>query len=289
MGRGCSLKRDHATVAGDGATATVAADPPAVPPPGVTVAIPNWNHELLLARSVGSALRAVRLLRARGVPADVLVVDDASRDGSPVLLRQLEALYYADGLRVLALARNGGLAATRNAALRESPHRYVVFMDADNELLPENLYDFYRSIRDTAAAAVYGNLLSRRRDSGHVAVLSNESVQDRMLEHNYVDAFGLFDRLQLLDCGGYSDAPAVRSREDWELYLHLAACGRRVVFVPLVFGYYHDLPGSMIKQSAGDEAGQKGHLTRVFDQLGARRRLPLNTRHLRYHPDVGYI
>ena len=257
--------------------------------PGVTVAIPNWNHELLLARSVGSALRAVRLLRARGIPAEVLVIDDASRDGSPVLLRQMEALYYDDGLRVLALAHNIGLAGVRNTALREASHRYVVFMDADNELLPENLHHFYRAARDTGAAAVYGNLLSRRRDSGHVAVLSNESFQDRMFDHNYVDAFGVFDRLQLLDCGGYSDARQVRSREDWELYLHLAACGRKVVFVPLVFGFYHDLPGSMIKQSARSEDDQKAHVRRVFDQLGARAKLPLNTRHLRYHPDVGYL
>jgi glycosyltransferase involved in cell wall biosynthesis len=257
--------------------------------PGVTVAIPNWNHELLLARSVGSALRAVRRLRAGGDPAEVLVIDDASRDGSAVLLRQAEALYYDDGMRVLVLEHNVGLAAVRNMALREASHRYVVFMDADNELLPENLHHFYRAARDTGAAAVYGNLLSRRQDSGHVAVLSNESFQDRMFGHNYVDAFGVFDRLQLLDCGGYSDHPAVRSREDWELYLHLAACGRKVVFVPMVFGFYHDVPGSMIKQSANTEEDQKAHVARVFDQLGARAKLPLNTRHLRYHPDVGYL
>jgi hypothetical protein len=121
-----------------------------------------------------------------------------------------------------------------------------------------------------------------------VAVLSNESFQDRMFDDNYVDAFGLFDRDQLLDCGGYSDAPAVRSREDWELYLHLAACGRKVVFVPMVFGFYHDTPGSMIKQSRQTEAEQKAHLRRVYNQLGLRGRLPLNTRHLRYHPDLGY-
>ena len=59
--------------------------------------------------------------------------------------------------------------------------------------------------------------------------------------------------------------------------------------MPLVFGYYHDLPGSMIKQSADSEAAQNRYVTRVFDQLGARARLPLNTRHLRYHPDVGYL
>lgn len=257
--------------------------------PGVTVAVPNWNHELLLARSVGSALRAVRLLRAAGVPGEVLVVDDASRDGSLVLLRQMEALYYDDGLRVLARPHNGGLAAVRNVALREASHRYVVFMDADNELLPENLHSFYRAIRDTGAAGVYGNLLSRRREGGVTTLMSNESFQDRMFDDNYVDAFGVFDRLQLLDCGGYSDSPGVRSREDWELCLHLAACGRRMVFVPLVLGFYHDLPGSMIKQSAHTYPEQKAHVTRVFDQLGARGRLPMNTRHLRYHPDVGYV
>lgn len=274
----------------DGATHTFAAAPrPGWPDAGVTVAVPNWNHELVLARSVGSALRAVRLLREKGVAGEVLVLDDASRDGSPVLLRQMEALYYADGLRVLASSRNVGLAAVRNAALREATGRYVVFMDADNELLAENLHHFWRAARDTAAAAVYGNLLSRRRDSGHVAVLSNESVQDRLFEDNYVDAFALFDREQLLDCGGYNDAPGVRSREDWEMYLHLAACGRKVVFVPLVFGFYHDLPGSMIKQSLATEAEQKAYVKRAFDQLGLRRRLPLKTRHLRYHPDVGYL
>ena len=68
---------------------------------GVTIAIPNWNHEILLPRSIASALRAVDLLRNEGVPAEVLVIDDASRDGSQTLLRQLEALYSKAGLRCL--------------------------------------------------------------------------------------------------------------------------------------------------------------------------------------------
>ena len=59
---------------------------------GVTIAIPNWNHEVLLPRSVLSALRTVAILREQGVPAEVLVIDDFSRDGSLTLLRQLEAL-----------------------------------------------------------------------------------------------------------------------------------------------------------------------------------------------------
>ena len=96
--------------------------------------------------------------------------------------------------------------------------------------------------------------------------------------------------MQVGDCGGYADHPAVRSREDWELYLHLAAAGRQVVFVPLVFGIYHDLPGlddqGVGRRARPRRAGTSAGCSTSWARGG---RLPLNTRHLRYHPDVGYI
>ncbi len=271
------------------------------PPPGVTIAIPNWNHELLLPRSIDSALRAIRVLREISVPGEVLVVDDCSRDGSLTLLRQLEALHYADGLRVLSFGRNSGLPVVRNAALTNASYRHIVFMDADNELIPQNLPLFYRAICDTAAAAVFGNLIRQvdgragggtNSDQWPDTVLSNESFQLRILDENYIDAFALFDRVQVLDAGGYLDALEVNAREDWELYVHLATMGRRIVFVPSVFGIYHVLPSSMIQEADASDNGhraQKAHMRRVFDQLGIRRRLPLATKHLRYHPDIGYL
>ncbi len=258
-------------------------------PPGVTIAIPNWNHEFVLPRSVRSALRASHALRAHGVETEILVVDDCSRDGSPMLLRQLEALYYADGMRVHTLTRNVGLPAARNTALLHATYRHIVFMDADNELLPANLHTFYRAMLQTGAAVVYGNLVWQGRDSEQQAMMSNESFQDRIIAENYIDAFALFDKTQLLDVGAYSNDLAVEAREDWELYLHLATNGRRIIFVPLLFGIYHDLAGSMIQDAAEGHSAQRAHMRRVFDQLGVRACLPLATRHLRYHPDIGYL
>jgi len=258
------------------------------PPTGVTIGIPNWNHEYVLPRAIASALRAVRSLRQRGVPAEVLVVDDGSRDGSLTLLRQLEALHYRDGLRVLALASNLGLPAVRNRLLREAAHPYIAFMDADNELISDNLFHFARAMSQTGAAAVYGNLIRRGAD-GQLTAVSNESFQDRMVDENYIDAFALFDRMQVLDAGGYSTSKNVRAREDWELYLHLAAAGRKIVFVPMVFGIYHELTASMIQEANDTHPAQKAHVRRAFDQLGIRRHLPMNTRHLRYHPDLGVL
>lgn len=253
---------------------------------GVTFAIPNWNHEFVLPRSVASGLTAVRLLRAQGVPAEVLVIDDASRDGSLTLLRQMEALYYADGLRVLARTANAGLAASRNLALECACQRYVVFMDADNEVLPDTMPLFRKTLIDTGAAAVYGNLLVRRAASRVASgVLSNESFQYRMFQANYVDAFAMVDRFQLLDSGSYSaQVPAL---EDYEQWLHLACNGRQIVFVPLVFGYYYLLSGSMITEADGPKLHSR--MKRIFDQSGARAHLPPATLHRRYHPAIGYL
>jgi glycosyltransferase involved in cell wall biosynthesis len=261
------------------------------PPNGITIAIANWNHELVLGRSVGSALRAARLLRAEGLPAEVVVVDDASRDGSVTLLRQLEALYFEDMLRVLLCAENGGPAVARNQATLEARYRYIMFLDADNEVLPESLPVLYRAILDTKAAWVYGNLISLDALSGElIQLISDESFQDRILEENYIDTMALIDRVQLLDANGFL-ADSRFGREDWELNMHIAFSGRCIVFVPIIVGRYYDSPISFNKEKTKSEIAtrQLKYFQRSFDQLGLRRGHFLNTRYLRYHPDLGYI
>jgi glycosyltransferase involved in cell wall biosynthesis len=254
---------------------------------GVTIAIASWNHELLLPRAIDSALQAVVRLRDGDVPGEVLVIDDGSRDGSPILLRQLEALYYREGLRVLSLADNGGLAASRNLALVNARYRYVTFLDANNELIPENLPSFLRALEETEAAVVYGNVLVRTPTSRcTMNLFSNESVQFKLFGDNYIDAFSLVDRGQLLDLGGYETSD--RMLEDQEMWLHLAVNGRKIVFVPLAFGYHYVLPGSSAELD--DKAMEtEARSQRIYNQLQARAHLPLNTHLLRFHPALGYF
>lgn len=254
---------------------------------GVTIAVPNWNHELFLPRSIESGLRAARHCREHGFQAEVLVIDDGSRDGSMSLLRTLEALYADDGLRVHRHEANAGLAATRNTALVRARHRYIVLMDADNELVAANLPLFLQTLRETGAAGAYGNLLLRKL--GHETawrVCSNESIQTRIFNMNYVDAFALFDRHQLLDVGGYRGA--LPAWEDWEMWLHLITSGRRVVFVPLAFGTYYELPHSMIRTHENADY-LLSRCQRMFNQVGARDEVSLNASLLRYFPGVGYL
>jgi glycosyltransferase involved in cell wall biosynthesis len=258
------------------------------PEAGVSIVIPNWNHEILLPRSIGSALRALDVLRDEELPGEVLVIDDASRDGSHTLLRQLEALYYKDGLRCVTFGVNGGMAAGRNQSLMHARYRYLVFLDADNELVPENLPLFIRTLVETRAAACYGNLLIRTvtGDYAHY-VTSNESFQKRLFwGGNYLDTFSVCDRLQLIDVGGFNGY--FYGIEDYEMWLRLATSGRRIVSVPAVLGYYYLLPTS-VSSDLQKQHGEMARIRRVFDQVRAREHLDLNTCHLRYHPELGYI
>jgi glycosyltransferase involved in cell wall biosynthesis len=261
-------------------------------PSGVSIITPNWNHEYLLGRSIRSALKAVQALRSSGVPAEVIVIDDFSRDGSPTLLRQLEALYHQQHLRVRLLPKNNGPSQARNFALQIASYRYAVTLDADNEICAENLLAFYKSIVATEAAIVYGNIILLK-DNVPFVTTSNESY-DHVLPFtaNPIDTMCMLDRLQLLEQGGYFDdsrklPPSV---EDWELHLNLANSGRLIIFVPMVFGYYHILQDSFHRQRNQAELDrQRKFLSRVHDQLGIRRENLLNTRHLTYHPELGYI
>ncbi len=254
---------------------------------GVTIAIPNWNHEALLSRSVLSALRAVALFRERGVPAEVLVIDDFSRDGSLTLLRQLEAMYHKDGFRYLAFKTNAGLMESRNQALMHARYRYITFLDADNELIPENVPTLVEALEQTKATAAYGNLLVRSPSARHAHnVLNNESIQRKIFKANYVDALAVLDRLQLLDAGGYeASCPAW---EDYELWLHLITNGHRVVFVPVVLGYYYILPSSMSQDHVKPEA-LEARIKRIFDQLSVRKTARFNSLNLKYHPAIGHL
>ncbi|MCB0023235.1 MAG: glycosyltransferase [Caldilinea sp.] len=254
-------------------------------PAGVTIAIANWNHELLLARAVASALAGIHALAELAIPGEVLVIDDHSRDGSVTLLRQLEALYYGDGLRVLLHEQRNGITVTRNHALRQATYRYIVYLDADNELSPAALPVLFRSIIDTKAAAAFGNLIAHRPDGP--AMLSNESVHGRIFMDSHIDMCALWDRLQLADKGGFEEGLTVP--EDLELVLHLVTAGCRLVFVPVVFGYHYHYASSWHNTVAVENPDYLQHLARVFDQLDLRRQVHANSQYLRYHPDLGYL
>lgn len=94
--------------------------------PLVSVVIPCYNQAHFLGEAIESALG-----QEIGQPFEVVVVDDGSKDGT----RRVAEGYAEAGVRSVRQA-NLGLAAARNAGLRATRGTFVVFLDADDRLLP---------------------------------------------------------------------------------------------------------------------------------------------------------
>jgi glycosyltransferase involved in cell wall biosynthesis len=91
----------------------------------VTIAIINYNYERYLPYAISSALR-----QDCDEPYEVVVVDDGSTDNSLAVASQFEPR-----VRVLS-KRNGGMASAMNLAIDASRGECVIFLDADDLLVP---------------------------------------------------------------------------------------------------------------------------------------------------------
>jgi glycosyltransferase involved in cell wall biosynthesis len=252
---------------------------------GLTIFIPNWNHRTVLPRALRSALDALEPLEKEGFSAEILVIDDASRDGSQKLLRTAQALYNEPRLKTLCLRRNYGQHHLCNLALRTSRFKYVCRVDADNELAPNNLPLFLRSILETEATMVYGTLIVMENGEA-VGTRSNMTASLHLTKGNYIDAFSIVDAEKISRVGGYTRIHPY-SAEDWEMLLHLIGEEHEILLVPAVLGYYHIHP---LSASGELKLTAEGHaaMRRVYAQSGTLEWD--NTRVGRiYHPDVGFM
>ncbi len=70
---------------------------------------------------------------------ELILVDDASTDGSMDIARRFLAEKCDDRVRLIYKSSNEGAAAARNTGLDESRGRYIAFLDADDVWKPEKL------------------------------------------------------------------------------------------------------------------------------------------------------
>ncbi len=101
----------------------------------VTVVIPNYNGIKYIRNCMDS------LRRQTGEPFDILVIDNASADGS---LEILEGEYQE--ARVIALEENTGFCHAVNLGIQESKTPYVILLNNDTVVKPDFVTSLVKAI-----------------------------------------------------------------------------------------------------------------------------------------------
>ncbi len=193
--------------------------------PIVSVIIPLYNK----SRYIGRALQSV--FAQTLTDYEVIVVDDGSTDDGLDIVG-----YYNDPRLKIIRQENAGPGAARNKGVREAKARYLAFLDADDEWLPEYLQASYEILQQEPGCEIC--VSSRFINVGNEVIESNnllsqmsgrvysglwqieESISDRELEHIirafHADTFFITRKL-CLSLGGFSEIN--HFGEDWHLWI----------------------------------------------------------------------
>jgi glycosyltransferase involved in cell wall biosynthesis len=179
----------------------------------VTVVIPCYNQ----ASYLGEAIESVRAQTYRGF--EIVVVDDGSTDATAAVAGSHPEVR-------LLRQRNAGLSAARNAGLELSRGGYLVFLDADDRLLPNALRDGVDSLaRHPEAAFTSGHFRFIRGDGSTKSEFAQEPIEcppyEGMLRGNYIGMHStVMFRRAIFDKVGSFDT-SLHSCEDYDLYMRI--------------------------------------------------------------------
>lgn len=112
----------------------------------VSFAIVNHNRRAILEE----CLKAI-FENAGSIRFEILVVDNASSDGSVEMVRE-----QFPSVEVIVNEQNRGRAAATNQAIRESKGRYVFVLDNDAVVLPDTLQEMVRFMDEHPRVGVLG-------------------------------------------------------------------------------------------------------------------------------------
>lgn len=194
--------------------------------PFISVVVPAYNA----AQTIREALASVAAQGRRD--AEVIVVDDASRDATPQILRDEYA--QKPGHRILALERNGGPAAARNAGVELARGAWVAFLDGDDAWLPGRLdLQLQLALANPEVALWCGDVVPLKSENAQqeprLPAAAHARFRDLPLAefvyHNAVaTSTVLVRRAALLSVGGFDEQFV--GPEDYDLWMRLARVHR---------------------------------------------------------------
>ncbi|HEV2577222.1 MAG TPA: glycosyltransferase [Acidobacteriaceae bacterium] len=190
----------------------------------ISVVIPAYNAAHFLPRCLESVFAQTLS------PAEVIVVDDGSKDDTAATATKLGATVVS--------RPNGGLSAARNTGVQHATGEWIGLLDADDRWSPDKL----RAQADCVQAGtvlVYTGIQIFSDDGVRQSCPAVDPVKAvKMLRYaNPITPSSVLARRDaLLQTGGFRED--VRACEDWDMWVRLSRLGSFSAVTEPLTGYY---------------------------------------------------
>jgi glycosyltransferase involved in cell wall biosynthesis len=185
----------------------------------VTTIIPVWNRPKFIVRAVESVI-------SQSFPVtEIIVVDDASTDDTPLVL---DALAKAtNNLVLIKLSENVGAAKARNTGANAAKGEFVAFLDSDDRWYPQKLE---KQIKELEANKDIVAVLCGARETTEECSFVHTPRADlsamALYRSNMVGAGGssaVVSKKAFEQIGGFD--VSLPSCQEWDLFIRLAEIG----------------------------------------------------------------
>ena len=187
----------------------------------VAVVIPAFNSAATLDAALAS------IVGQHVQPAEVVVVDDGSRDQTVTIAQRWTAMLP---LRVVTMPTNAGPGQARNQGVRNTSAPLIAFLDADDVWFPNHLTTCLE-LQQRTGGVVSGRGLRWHEQRGIVPGQGEDGDAGPppdgalvwLIRHHTFGMHAVMPRSVFEQVGGFD--PAMEGVEDWDLWLRIAETG----------------------------------------------------------------
>jgi GT2 family glycosyltransferase len=236
--------------------------------PLISVILPTWNSSSVLLE------KAVDSVRSQTYEHWELVIsDDASQPSDE--LRQLQRRHADDRrIRWIESGERAGIAGNTNRGLAAAAGEYLAFLDHDDELAPEALFEVARALQERRYALVYSDEDRIEEEGGrtvhHTPFFKPGFDRDLLLSMNYICHLVVLRRDVIEALGGLR--AGFDGAQDHDLLLRASEQldAADIRHVPRVLYHWRVTPGS-VSRTPGIANTIQGHIVvAVRDHLARR-------------------
>lgn len=113
--------------------------------PFFSIVIPSYNRKGFISTPIDSCLSQAFN------DFEILIIDDGSTDGTIAFLQSI----YAHEPRIKVIpVENGERGRARNIGFNSSTGSYVIFLDSDDEFLPDALHVFHKTLLENSSISI---------------------------------------------------------------------------------------------------------------------------------------
>ena len=201
----------------------------------ISVIVRSYNSAATVKRAMDSAL-------SQTLPKneyEIIAIDDGSTDGTIEILKS-----FGDSIKLKLQGHQGSKVAVRRG-IAESHGGYVIFLDSDDELVPETLWAMIRAFENPRVDFAYCDYVEKKGEA-----TTTISVKENIFDCIWTNV--MFKR-ELFESVGLPEDDIFFG--EYDFLIRLLRAGKMGVHIPQALYIYHRVPGSM---TSNKEAVKKG-------------------------------